>query len=55
MQNFDETEQNRLMQRAHEKVVNEALFVFVVHDTNPKAVGRAVRAQHWFQDLTTLA
>ena len=59
MQSFDETEQNRLMQRAHEKVVNEALFVFVVHDTNPKAVGRAVRgyvpAQHWFQDLTTLA
>ncbi|MBX9750610.1 MAG: ABC transporter substrate-binding protein [Roseococcus sp.] len=56
---FDEQEQNRLMQRAHEKVVNEALWVFVVHDTNPKAAGRAVRgyvpAQHWFQDLTTLA
>jgi peptide/nickel transport system substrate-binding protein len=59
MNSFDETEQNRLMQRAHEKVVNEALWVFVVHDTNPKAAGRAVRgyvpAQHWFQDLTTLA
>jgi len=31
----------------------------VVHDTNPKALGRAVggyvSAQHWFQDLTTLA
>ncbi len=56
---FDETEQNRLMQRAHEKAVNEALWVFVVHDTNPKAVSRNVRgyvpAQHWFQDLTTLA
>ncbi len=56
---FDEQEQNRLMQRAHEKVVNEALWVFVVHDTNPKAAGRAVRgyvpAQHWFQDLTTLS
>jgi hypothetical protein len=25
MNNFDETEQNRLMQRAHEKTVNEAL------------------------------
>ena len=47
------------MQRAHEKEVNEALWVFVVPDTNPKAVGRAVRgyvpAQHWFQDLATLA
>jgi len=30
-----------------------------VHDTNPKAVSRNVRgyvpAQHWFQDMTTLA
>jgi len=56
---FDETEQNRLMQRVHEKAVNEALWVFVVHDTNPKAASRNVRgyvpAQHWFQDLTTLA
>lgn len=56
---FDETEQNRIMQRVHEKAVNEALWVFVVHDTNPKAAGRAVRgyvpAQHWFQDLTTLS
>jgi peptide/nickel transport system substrate-binding protein len=55
---FDEAEQTRIMQRVHEKVVNEALWVFVVHDTNPKAAGRNVRdyvpAQHWFQDLTTL-
>jgi peptide/nickel transport system substrate-binding protein len=52
-------EQDRLMARAHEKAVNEALLVFVVHDTNPRALGRNVRgytqAQHWFQDLTTLA
>ena len=50
MNNFDETEHNLLMQRAHEKTVNEALGVFVVHDTNPKAVGRVLRdyvpAQH---------
>jgi peptide/nickel transport system substrate-binding protein len=43
----------------HEKVVNEALSVFVVHDTNPKALGCNVRgcisAQDCFQDLTTLA
>jgi peptide/nickel transport system substrate-binding protein len=46
------------MRRVHEKAVNEALWVFVVHDTNPRALGRGVRgytqAQHWFQDLTTL-
>jgi peptide/nickel transport system substrate-binding protein len=55
---FDVAEQDRLMARVHEKAVNEALLVFVVHDTNPRALGRNVRgytqAQHWFQDLTTL-
>ena len=47
------------MAQVHERVVDEALLVFVVHDTNPRALGRNVRgytqAQHWFQDLTTLA
>jgi peptide/nickel transport system substrate-binding protein len=56
---FDVAEQDAIMRRVHEKAVNEALWVFVVHDTNPKALGRNVRgyvpAQHWFQDLTTLA
>ncbi|MBR0684254.1 ABC transporter substrate-binding protein [Roseomonas eburnea] len=56
---FDVAEQDAIMRRVHEKVVNEALLVFVVHDTNPHALGRNVRgytqAQHWFQDLTTLA
>lgn len=56
---FDTAEQDAIMRRVHEKAVNEALWVFVVHDTNPKALGRNVRgyvpAQHWFQDLTTLA
>ncbi|MCB4824007.1 ABC transporter substrate-binding protein [Roseicella aerolata] len=55
---FDPAEVDRLMARVHERVVDQALLVFVVHDTNPRALGRAVRgytqAQHWFQDLTTL-
>lgn len=59
MQSFDAAEQDAIMRRVHEKVVNEALWVFVVHDTNPRALGRGVRgytqAQHWFQDLTTLS
>ena len=33
--------------------------IFVVYDTNPRALGRNVRgftqAEHWFQDLTTLS
>ncbi len=56
---FDTAEQDAIMRRVHEKAVNEALWVFVVHDTNPRALARGVRgytqAQHWFQDLTTLA
>ena len=59
MQSFDPAEQDRLMARVHERVVDQALLVFVVHDTNPHVLGRNVRnyvqAQHWFQDLTTLA
>ncbi|MFN6254523.1 MAG: ABC transporter substrate-binding protein [Acetobacteraceae bacterium] len=56
---FDAAEVDRLMAKVHEKAVNEALLVFVVHDTNPRVLGRNVRgytqAQHWFQDLTTLS
>lgn len=56
---FDSAEVDRLMAKVHERVVDQALLVFVVHDTNPHVMGKAVRgyvqAQHWFQDLTTLA
>lgn len=59
MNTFDDTAVERLMAQVHQKVVDEALLVFVAHDTNPRALGRNVRgytqAQHWFQDLTTLA
>lgn len=59
LRTFDMAEVDRLMARVHEKAVDEALLVYVVHDTNPRALGRNVRgyvqAQHWFQDLTTLA
>ena len=56
---FDAAEVDTLMAKVHERVVDQALLVFVVHDTNPRALGRNVRgytqAQHWFQDLTTLS
>jgi peptide/nickel transport system substrate-binding protein len=56
---FDPAEVDRLMAKVHERVVDQALLVFVVHDTNPHVMGKSVRgytqAQHWFQDLTTLA
>jgi peptide/nickel transport system substrate-binding protein len=56
---FDPVEQDRLMARVHEIVVDDAVQVWVVHDTNPHAlsphVHTYVQAQHWFQDLTTLS
>ena len=56
---FDPAEQDRLCARIHEKVVDDAVQVWVVHDTNPHALSARVQtytqAQHWFQDLTTLS
>ncbi|CAM2990205.1 MULTISPECIES: ABC transporter substrate-binding protein [Methylobacterium] len=56
---LDPEEQNRLLARIHEIVVDDAVQVWVVHDTNPHAlsprVKNYVQAQHWFQDLSTLA
>ena len=40
---FDTAEQDAVMRRVHEKAVNEALWVFVAHDTNPHALGRGAR------------
>lgn len=56
---FDTAEQDRLLARIHELIVDDAVQVWVVHDTNPHALSTRVRgytqAQHWFQDLTTLS
>jgi peptide/nickel transport system substrate-binding protein len=55
---FDPVKQDELMAKAHELVVDDAVLVWVVHDTNPHAlspkVKKFVQAQHWFQDLTTI-
>jgi peptide/nickel transport system substrate-binding protein len=56
---FNTAEQDQILAKVHEHVVDEALLIWVVHDTNPHVMGRNVRsyvqAQHWFQDLTTLS
>lgn len=55
---FDTKEQDKLLTFVHEQMVNDALMLWVVHDTNPHAlspkVKQFVQAQHWFQDLTTI-
>jgi peptide/nickel transport system substrate-binding protein len=57
-QNFDSANQDELLAQAHQQIVDDAVLVWVVHDTNPHAlspkVKKFVQAQHWFQDLTTI-
>ena len=53
---FDVKLQDSLLAQVHQTMVDEALMLWVVHDTNPHAlspkVKEFVQAQHWFQDLT---
>ena len=55
---FDAARQDALMAKVHEKVVDDAVLIWVVHDTNPHALSPKIKsyvqAQHWFQDLTTI-
>ena len=56
---FDPAAQLALIQKAHEKYVNDALFLFVAHDMAPRAMSRKVRgfvpAQNWFLDFSTIS
>lgn len=52
---FGEGEIDRAAAEAHAKIVDDALFLFVAHDMNARAMHRRVRglvqARNWFQDL----
>jgi ABC-type transport system substrate-binding protein len=56
---FNEAEQTKLLQKIHEKYVDEALFLMVTHDVNPRAmtpkVKGFVQAQNWFQDFSPVS
>lgn len=47
-----------LLATVHEKVVDDAVLIWVVHDTNPHALSPKIKSciqvQHWFQDLTAV-
>lgn len=55
---FDPAKQDALIAQAHSIIVDDAVLVWVVHDTNPHVLSPKVKsfvqAQHWFQDLTTI-
>ncbi len=49
-------QQLAVIQKVHEKFVDDALFLFVAHDVGPRAMSPRVKgfrqAQNWYQDLT---
>jgi peptide/nickel transport system substrate-binding protein len=53
---FDPAEQDRLVGEFHARMVDQAVWIWVVHDLNPRAlsphVQRFVQARNWIQDLT---
>ncbi|MCQ4159087.1 ABC transporter substrate-binding protein [Roseomonas sp. GC11] len=53
---FTRAEQDRLLAALHTRIVDQALWLWVVHDLNPRAMSPKVQgfvqAQSWFQDLT---
>ena len=55
---FDVPKQNELLARLHEVVVDDAPWIFVVHDQNPRALSPKVKGfvqpQSWFVDLTAV-
>ncbi len=55
---FDPARREAILVRMHEKMVDEAVFVWVAHDINPRAMSPKVQgfvqAQSWFQDMTPI-
>ncbi len=53
---FDSKERDRYLAELHTYEVDNALFVWVAHDVNPRAMSPKVKgfvqARNWFQDLT---
>ena len=53
---FDITEQNKLLANLHTYLVDQAMWIFVVHDLNPRGLSKKVQgfvsAQNWYQDLS---
>ncbi len=55
---FDVAEQTALLARAHAILVDEAAWLYICHDLNPRAMSPRVRnfrpAQSWYQDFTQI-
>jgi len=56
---FDPAEQDAYLAQLHTRMVDQAMWIWVVHDLNPRALGPKVKgfvsAQSWLQDLTSVS
>jgi peptide/nickel transport system substrate-binding protein len=56
---FDPAGQTSILQKIHEKYVDDALFLMVTHDVNPRAMNKKIKgfvqAQNWFQDFSQIS
>ncbi|MGE0418525.1 MAG: ABC transporter substrate-binding protein, partial [Acetobacteraceae bacterium] len=56
---FGGDERLALLQKAHAIIVDEAPWLFIVHDLNPRAMSKKVTgfkpAQSWYQDFTSIS
>ncbi len=56
---FDPVAQTKVLQKVHEKYVDDALFLMVTHDVAPRAMSAKVKgfvqAQNWFQDFSPIS
>jgi ABC-type transport system substrate-binding protein len=55
---FDPEAQKTVLRKVHEKFVDDALFLMVTHDVNPRAMSPKVKgfvqAQSWFQNFSSI-
>lgn len=58
LREFDIDEQNKRLGELHAYLVDQAIWIWVVHDMNPRGLAGHlkgfVQAQNWFQDLTRI-
>lgn len=58
-QEFDPAKQDAILARLHTRMVDEAVWIFVVHDVNPRAVSPRVKgvveSQSWFVDFSPVS
>ena len=56
---FDAEEQRKVLAELHTRIVDQAMWLWVVHDVNPRGIARRVKgfvqAQSWYQDLTPIS